>query len=307
MSSNCIRLWLGWIAVGLSTLIMSFWAFWGAAEAFHEGWYHRSLWMNLALTFAQYLAPSLVLLLPVIVAMRWPRAALPLFLALAIAAALFFRKGAGVVLISAPLAILGALFYFGRPEPRRRARQVLLLLPGLIAVCTGIVPGYRAITRWDDGNYSARLVEGNGVRLVWAPEGPGWRQQYASWDEAMQACAHLTADGRVLSPAPVWIWRLPTVDEAVRSMVRRGRNAGGTWDKEHGKAEYRVLPDKESPLWRRYSQVIYWWTATQDGPSSAYRIAYNGYVASFGKRGWGNYWAFRCVCTPDRFPGPLRN
>ncbi len=162
MSSNRIRLWVGWIAVGLSTLIMSFWAFWGAAEAFHDGWYYRSLWRNLALTFVQYLAPSLVLLLPVTVAMRWPRAAFPLFLALAITAALFFRKGAGVVLISIPLAILGALFYFGRPEPRRWAWRALLLLPGLTAVCTGIVPGYRAITRWDDGNYSARLVEGNG-------------------------------------------------------------------------------------------------------------------------------------------------
>jgi hypothetical protein len=301
MSSDRARLWLGWLAIALSVLIMSFWAFWGAAEAFHEGWYYRSLWMNFRLTLVQYLAPSLVLLLPVAVAVRWPRLALPMFLALAAGAALFFRKGAGVVLIALPLAILGALFYFGRPEPRRWAWRVLLLLPGLTAVCTGVVPGYRAMTRRDDGNYGARLVEGNGVRLVWAPAGPGWGEHYASWKEAVQTCEHLTEDGRALSDTTVGVWRLPTVEEAVRSMVRRGRNAGGTWDAERRKAEYRVWPDKESPLWRRYSQVIYWWTATEDGPDSAFRIAYNGYVASFGKRGWGDYWAFRCVCSPERF------
>jgi hypothetical protein len=33
----------------------------------------------------------------------------------------------------------------------------------------------------------------------------------------------------------------------------------------------------------------------------AYRITYNGYVHSFDKRGWGNYWTFRCICSPERF------
>jgi hypothetical protein len=46
---------------------------------------------------------------------------LALFLALAITAALFFRRGAGVVLISIPLAILGALFDFGPDVARRRS------------------------------------------------------------------------------------------------------------------------------------------------------------------------------------------
>ena len=285
MSSDRVRVWLGWIAVAISVLTMSFWAFWGAAEAFHEGWYSRSLWTNVGVTFFQYLAPSLVLLLPVLVALRWPGAALPLFLTLAITVPLYFRNGAGVVLIALPLTILGALFCFGRPEPKRWAWRATLLLPGLTAVCTGIVPGCRAITRWDDGNYRARLVEGNGVRLVWAPEGPGWGERHASWDEAVKACEHLTADGLALSPTVINIWRLPTIEEAVRSMVRRGRNAHGTWDRENRKAEYSVLPEKESPLWRRYSRVIYWWTASEDGPDRRFRIAYNGYVGSFGKRG----------------------
>jgi hypothetical protein len=49
------RQFLGWTAVGLSTLAACFWAFWGIIENFHEGWYHRSLWANLGLMLAQYL------------------------------------------------------------------------------------------------------------------------------------------------------------------------------------------------------------------------------------------------------------
>ncbi len=307
MAAERFRLWMGWIAIALSTLVMCFWAFWGAAEAFHEGWYDRSLWRNLGLTFIQYLSPSLVILLPVAIALRWRRVALPLFLALGIAVGLFFGKGVGVWQLAVPLGLFGALFHFGRPEPRKWAWRAILILPGLTAIVTGAVPGYRAITRLDDGNYAARLVEGNGVQLVWAPEGPGWGERHATWEEAADRCAHLAPDGRALSPTPVGIWRLPTVDEAVRSMVRRGRNAGGTWDPKRRKATYRVWPEKESPLWRRYSPVIYWWTATEDGPERSYRIAFNGYVISALRRGWGAYWAYRCVCRPEQFPGqPVR-
>jgi hypothetical protein len=100
-------------------------------------------------------------------------------------------------------------------------------------------------------------------------------------------------------PEVVGVWRLPTVDEAVHSMMRRGRNAGGRWDPQRREASYRIQPEKESPLWRRYSPVIYWWTATEDGPKDAFRIAYNGYVLSVDKRGWGDYWSYRCVCSPE--------
>jgi hypothetical protein len=305
MPADRLRLAAGWAAVALSSAALCFWAFWGSAEAFHEGWYHRSLSNNLALTLGQYLAPALLLLVPIMVALQWRLAALPVFLALAIVAALFFHRGAGVVLIAIPLAVLGILYALGRPEPRRWAWRAVLILPLITAILTGTVPGYRAITRLDDGNYGARLVVGNGVRLVWAPAGPGWGEHYASWDQATQACANLTPDGRSLSPTSVRIWRLPTVDEAVRSMVRGGRNAGGVWDPAAHQATYRIWPEKETPLWRRYSQIIYWWTSSEDRPDSRYRIAYNGYVASFGKRGWGDYWSYRCVCSPEQFTGTI--
>ncbi len=41
--------------------------------------------------------------------------------------------------------------------------------------------------------------------------------------------------------------------------------------------------------------VIYWWTGTETVNNRAYRIAYNGYVSALDKRGWGDYWAYRCV------------
>ncbi len=299
--SDRLRLCAGWAAVALSTAALCFWAFWGAAEAFHEGWYFRDLWRNLVLTWVQYLSPALLILVPVVVALRWRRAALPVFLVLALAAALYFRKGAGVVVLAIPLTALGVLFHFGNPEPKKWAWRAVLWLPLATCVATGAYPGYRAMTRWDDGNYGARLVEGNGVRLVWAPEGPGWGEHYASWTTATERCAHLSADGRELRPEVVGVWRLPTVDEAVRSMVRRGSNAGGVWNGATEQATYRTLPDKESPLWKRYSQVIYWWTSTAAGADERYRIAYNGYVMAASPRGWGDYWAYRCVCEPEKF------
>lgn len=294
--SDRIRLVAGWTAVTLSTAALCFWAFWGSAENFHEGWYFRGIGRNLLLLFLQYLSPTLLFFIPVAMALRWPRAALPLFAALAAGAWFFFHTNAGRALVAVPLIGLGILFYVGRVEPRRWAWRAIILLPSATAICTAAVPGYRAVTRLDDGNYAARVVQGNGVRLVWAPQGPGWGEHYASWQTAMDRCAHLSADGRALLPGKLNLWRLPTIDEAVRSMVRSGHNAGGVWDQETRNASYREWPEKETPLWKRYSQVIYWWTATESGPEEAYRIAYNGSVMSAAKKGWGDYWSYRCVC-----------
>jgi hypothetical protein len=137
---------------------------------------------------------------------------------------------------------------------------------------------------------------GHGVRLVWAPEGPGWPDHYANWWDAVDKCTHLTPDGHALATSPQNVWGLPTVDEAVRSMVYRDKNAGGVWEAQTATARYRTWPDKDSPLWKPHSQVIYWWTGTPVDEKRAYRIAYNGQVYAFPKRGWGDYWAYRCVC-----------
>jgi len=227
--------------------------------------------------------------------------AIPLLGTSALAAAWFFRRGhAAIELIVVPLVLLGLLYHYGRPQPRRWAWRCLIVLPLVTAVVCSAYPGWRAIHRFDDGNYGMRQIEGNGVTLVWAPEGPGWPSRYGSWQVAERTCKYLAADGRSLADQAQNLWRLPTVDEAVRSMVFRGRNAGGSWDAVLRRANYRVQPDKDSPLWKVHSQVIYWWTDTQADPGKAYRIAYNGYVLPVAYKGWGDYLAYRCVCEPHK-------
>jgi hypothetical protein len=249
-SSDKWRQVVGWVAVSISVVVACFWAFWGSIENFHEGWYHSSLLQNIGLMIAQYLGPMLVVMLLSMIVLRWPRLALPMLGAAAVAIALFFRgRRVAIELIVIPLVALGVLYRLGRPQPRCWALRSLIGLPLITAVVCGAYPGWRAIHRLDDGNCGMRLIEGNGVTLVWAPEGPGWPSRGASWQKAKRNCAYLTADGRYLADQPQNAWRLPTVDEAVRSMVFRGRNAGGTWDPVLHQARYRMSPDKDSPLW----------------------------------------------------------
>lgn len=291
----------GWAALAVSTAIACFWAFWGSNENFHEGWYFTSIWQNLGLMLVQYLSPMLIVMLMSALALRWPRLALPLLLAAAVFVAWFFRRAhAAAVFLVIPLVGLAVLFHFGRPEPRRWAWRCLIGLPLVTAIVCGAYPGWLAAHRFDDGNYGMRMVEGNGVTLVWAPQGPGWPESGVSWYQAMQNCANLTADGRALADSPQNVWRLPTVDEAVRSLVFRGRNAGGTWNAARQHAQYQTMPDKDSPLWKVHSQVIYWWTSTEADARRAYYISNNGGVLEVPKRLGVGYLAYRCVTTPDK-------
>ena len=290
----------GWIAVGLSIIITCFWAFWGIVENFHEGWYYPSLLSNLGLMFAQYLSPMLAFLGVTLVSIFWPRAGAGLHVVLALGVVWFFGglANATSLLLGLPLIGLGALYGYGRPQPRRLAASLALGLPLLTLVVCGIAPALRVSQRLDDGNLQARLVAGNGPSLFWAPEGPGWPRDGADWHEAQQACAFLDTDGLALAPAAQHVWRLPTVDEAVRSMARHGQNSGGVWNAEAAEATYETRPDKESPLWDVHSQVIYWWTATEVDREHANIIAYDGRVWPRAKQFSLAYLGFRCVKPP---------
>ena len=136
-------------------------------------------------------------------------------------------------------------------------------------------------------------MHGNGVDLIWAPDGPGWPCEGSDWFEAQRACQHLSADGLTLSPASQDIWRLSTVDEAARSMARYGQNSGGVWDAEE--ATYKITPDKESPLWNVRSQVFCWWTATEIDAENAYIIFYDGKVWPRSKDFALVYLGYRCM------------
>jgi hypothetical protein len=291
---------VGWIAMGLSIAITCFWAFWGIIENFHEGWFHESLLSNVALMFLQYLSPMLIFMGVTLVSISWPRVGGGLHLILALLAVWFFQAftNPGVFILIVPLIGLGVLYWFGRPRPRRIAISLVIALPILTLAISGISPVLRVSQRFDDGNLHARLVNGNGLNLIWAPDGPGWPRTGENWYEAGQVCQYLNDDGLTAAAAPQHIWRLPTVDEAVRSMARHGQNSDGVWDAEISKATYNTPPDKESPLWNVHSQVIYWWTATEVDDERAYIIVYDGKVWPRAKHIRPAYLGFRCVKLP---------
>ena len=290
----------GWIAVAISTIITSFWAFWGIIENFHEGWYAESLASNLVLMFVQYLSPMLIFMGVTLVSIYYPRVGGGLHAAVALLAIWFFDafSNAATFLIILPLIGLGALYWYGRPQPRRAAVSFIIGLPLLTLILSGIEPVMRVSQRVDDGNLQARLVHGNGVDLVWAPDGPGWPRAGMNWEEAGQACQYLTEDGLTISSSSQNVWRLPTVDEVVRSMSLHGQNSGGVWDVETAAAAYESTPDKESPLWNIHSQVIYWWTATEIDEHTAWMIEYDGQVWPRKKSTTQTYLGFRCVRDP---------
>jgi hypothetical protein len=186
--------------------------------------------------------------------------------------------------------IVGILFWTGRPKPLKRAFKIGVILPLIVAAAFAAEPVIRVSGRVDDGDRGTRVIEGNGVKLVWAPQGPGWPNpdphnkawiaewRGPTWEEATKICRHLTADGKSIAQTPQNIWRLPTADEAVRSMVRHGKNCGGIWNQVVVRASYTTKPDKESPLWNPYSPIIYWWTSSELNSGRAYYIDFNGNV-----------------------------
>jgi hypothetical protein len=166
---------------------------------YHEGWW--GAWYNRL----PYLVPIAVTLIPTLVAFRWPIVGGILIILIGTFALFFF--GNDVAFIGLAIALVGVAFLVdglikrratggqppveekGPPAPwwRRHWRYVLAIGAPLIvftSVSARMLPV--VLTRVDDGDRSARLIEGNDVTLIWAPEGPGWnwRQSwggYPSW------------------------------------------------------------------------------------------------------------------------------
>lgn len=289
---------VGWIAVAVSTVLATMWAYWGILENFHEGWYSESLARNLGMLFVQYLRPMLLFVVLAALAIRWPRLSLPAHV-VAAAAAYWALTGANprvvIPFICAPLVLMGVAYAYGRPEPRRRALTFAVGLPLVVLVIAGVGPAWRVAHRFDDGDRGARVVDTPGAHLVWAPAGPGWPEDGVSWDEAVRRARHLMADGLTLAESPQDIWRLPTAEEVVVSLSRHNQNAGGRWDDQTLTARFNFTPDKEPPLWNPRSKVVYWWTATEVTPDRAIRVVYNGQVYPTPKNARWGYLAFRAV------------
>ncbi len=104
----------GWVALGISTAITCFWAFWGIIENFHEGWYYESLLSNLGLMFIQYLSWLFLFMGVTLISIYWPRFGGGLHVILALLAVWFFQafSNAATFLLIIPLIGLGALYWF---------------------------------------------------------------------------------------------------------------------------------------------------------------------------------------------------
>lgn len=289
---------IGWTALIVSTFFACLWAFWGAIENFHEGWYYESLAENLALMFRQYLSPMIGFLIFTTLSIKYRRIGSMNHFFAALLVFWYFggtKMPAAFLFICIPLITLGLLYWFGSTEPKRWAYRIAIGLP-LLTLLAGVPNAYRVSQRYDDGDLSERIVEGNGIILKWAGEGPGFPQRGGKpWEAAVMQCRLLNTDGKTLAATPQDIWHLPTIDEAVRSMARHGQNSSGVWDPNSQTATYSSLPDKESPLWNVHSQVIYWWTGSEIDAARAYMIAYDGQVWPRDKRFAPDYFAFRCV------------
>ncbi|MGA9351640.1 MAG: hypothetical protein WBW48_22935 [Anaerolineae bacterium] len=346
----------GYIAMGLVILTTTFWTYWGVGEMYYEGW---GMPFPHPMRYLIFAAACLALTL---VALTWPRVGGWLLIIIGGAfTAWWWRLAAargwlslkwilGTFPISSLLILTGVLFLLeGRYRRQRRAegwtppkswlrrnlRYVLAVgIPLLVVVAISAYFAPLLLTRVDDGDRGARLIEGNGVTLIWAPKGPGWNwtqpwDGHLSWDhlalygvppigfgdkpgyenrhttmkdmETTGLCRYLSEDGMTLMVEPQDIWRMPTTDEIVRSLVRGGENAGCTWDGESGSATCKRQPNKDTPLWAPDEEPIYYWSADEYDEKKAWYVPYTGGgryggVISYQPKGWGNpRHGYRCV------------
>jgi hypothetical protein len=353
----------GWVATTLVVLVTSAWTLWGVVEMYYEGWWGP--WS----VRVPYLVPALCCLGLSLVAVTWPRMGGWLLVGIGGGFTAWWwtmsaRRGlltprivVGTFPVSGLLVVTGVLFLLegrrrrrlkaGGREPsarwaRRYTQQLAAVgVPLLVAVA---ISGYwlpTVLSRLDDGGRDARLIEGNGVTLVWAPAGPGWSRGLdveardsqpapgpgVSWNdlawygappvgfgdkpayeggyataeemESTGLCRYLSADGQTLCTEPQDVWRLPTTQEIVRSLVRDGAHAGCTWDGLSGSARCDVTPDKETPLWVPSWPPIYYWSGEQYDEHEAYYVSYNGSIISYQDKSWGNpRHGYRCVREP---------
>ena len=118
----------GIIAGTIVTLVTIFWAFWGAGEMYHEGWW--GAWYNPLF----YLIPATLFLTLTLVAIRWPRVGGWLTLLMGTAFTLFFLNpkivdgrltiNGPIFVVSSPVIVVGILFLIeGRNRRKRQAEE----------------------------------------------------------------------------------------------------------------------------------------------------------------------------------------
>lgn len=343
----------GIVAVTLVTITTAMWVFWGTAEMYYEGW------GNPFPAPLAYMIPGAISLLLALLAVTFPLLGGLALIVVGSAftfwwVSLWLARGGDSFLallsmfpVSGMLVITGVFFILESRYRRRRKADgwtapeiwwrrnfryvVVLGVSFAVFAVTSATQLPNILMRVDDGDRSARIIEGNEVRLMWAPEGPGWNWKqpwggFPAWDSialygvepigidvdkpgyddvdkhataqdmaTTSVCHYLSEDGTTLMDAPQNVWRMPTVDEIVRSLPKRGDNAGCTWTRGERRADCETLPDKETPLWAPDQPPIYMWAADESSDTDAHYVSYNGWINDQPKQ-WGNpRHGYRCV------------
>lgn len=284
---------IGYITLSVALCAICFWAYWGIIETFHEGWYSETLYENALNMLGQYLSPMMILILLTVLSIFKNKIGAVAFLLTGILIGVFIQN----LVLVLPFLILAIMFWFSDLNQKKVWTVLIVGTPLIIALVLGIPNYMRVDNRFNDNDFTQRLINGNGVELIWAPEGPGFPENGTSWNNAVVICKYLSEDGLTILDEPQNKWRLPTADEIVRSLTKGNKNAGGTLDSVRFVAEYKTTPDKESPIWKVHSKVIYMWTANEIDSTHAYMIAYDGKLWSRNKKYSANYLGFRAVKT----------
>lgn len=347
----------GLIAKTLLILITSLWCYWSIGEMYHEGWW-GPFYIRLV-----YLIPGAAFLLLTLVGIRWPRIGGWLIVVVGGLFTIFFMdihfvdgklaadRDLTGALISVPLVFLGVMLLVEARNQKRRVAQngtypqnwwkrnlwyILAVAPPLlILIGLSVTNLPMVLSRKDDGFRGIRLINGNGVNLVWAPEGPGWNWMqdyggYPSWNMVAlygldpvgmgekpgfdyrageyassaemakyNLCLYLSKDGLTLEKELQNIWRMPTIDDYARSYTRKGKIASCFWEGgDQDQMTCETNPNKETPLWAPDLSPIYYWAAEEYNDSLAYYVSYNGWVNKTIKTGGNPRHSYRCVRDP---------
>ncbi len=278
------------------------WSFWGIVENFHEGWYEKSLWLNIKIMLIQYLSIPFTLILISVISIYYRKTGAILFILLGIFSLSYilflgniqFNIKRAVVwsIVLSPIIFYGIFLIFNEIKRKKIAFYLWVLLPLLLMILIGGKRYTDVKNRFNDKNFGERIVHGNGIILIWAKRGPGFPTKGTNWYRANYVCSHLSLEGDKILNKKVNYWRLPTREEIVRSLTKNNKNCGGTLI--NGKVFYKKVPDKETPLWDPYSIVIYYWTSERKG-DKAYLVAYNGRILLRSAKNGADYHGYRCV------------
>src|SRR5262245_34295579 len=140
------RLLVGWSAVAFNLIASCLWALWAAVETFHAGWYSGLLGLHLLWNLACF-GPTLSALLLGLLGLRRPRLGGLAHLLLGGGCGFWLLFGGPTawprvgllraVLMTGGCGVIGLLFWFGQPRPRRWAYHLTWGLPVAVALVSG--------------------------------------------------------------------------------------------------------------------------------------------------------------------------